>query len=201
MPCRESLHTVQPMVSQCARPIRPVTATHEVVFPPVFFPLRQRGQQKSCTRALVTAGNGTVAPYSFSTDRVSRCRTPPTTKRCIRSRPIKSRDSAFLWHGSWLVFGAVAAASHRRQHPRGRNPARQGPQAAVTLRSEWRFDPACARGLHAPGSGGSGACWSTQSSSLGPSLTYQRAGWPPRSVLGTVDSASYTVLTRFRLRF
>ncbi|MGD0038783.1 MAG: hypothetical protein ABSC53_15965 [Bacteroidota bacterium] len=96
MPCRESLHTVRPMASCCARPIRPATATREVVFPPGFSPPWQNGQPRSYTRASVTDGNGTAARCSSSMVRVSRCRTQPRTKRCIRSRPINSRGSAFL---------------------------------------------------------------------------------------------------------
>jgi hypothetical protein len=62
------------------KPLRPVTAPREVAFPPVFSPLWRSGQRKSCMRALMTSGNGTVAPCLFSTDRASRCRTLSRTR-------------------------------------------------------------------------------------------------------------------------
>ena len=115
------------MVSRCARPIRPVTATREVVFPPVFSRLWQRGQRKSYRRALVTGGNGTVARCSFSTDRASRCRTHLRTKRCIRSRPSKRQVSVFLSRGSrscshWRPALATIWPSRRTQ---ARAPAKR----------------------------------------------------------------------------
>jgi hypothetical protein len=120
MPCRESLHTARPMAPRCARQIRPATATREVVFLPMFSPPWQRGLRRSYTRALVTGGNGTVARCSSSMVRASRCRTHPRTKRCIRSRPINSRGSAFLSPGSrycyrWRPVLATIWPSRRTQ--------------------------------------------------------------------------------------
>ena len=95
MRCRESSRIVPPMALRFVRPIRPATAQPGVAFSPACCPRWPGGRPRSYRQAPPTNGSGTVDPCLLSMVQASPCRTRQRIKRCIRSRPIKSRGSDF----------------------------------------------------------------------------------------------------------